>query len=217
MSEQKRRSLTEDAVQAARAGADALFDPSMREAALQAAEEARERFARFLESSTARSREAGPAGLDGPQRASFDRALDAWLDWMRDSAEMAIQLGGPLLADLAGRIRDGDAIAFPTVVAGTATTTTFNVNNDSADPLIGVRFHCGDLRAASEAVIPMECMDFEPAEIDLIEPGTSYYVTTHLRVPEGTAPGVYHGVAMATELSDQHLPVSVDVVPRVVR
>jgi hypothetical protein len=217
VTEQQRRSWADDALDAARAGTDALFDPNIADAALQAAEEARTRFAEFLDASADRRRQAAGPVLDGQQRASFERALDAWLDWLRTSAEMALQLGGPLLNDLADGGRAGDAVAFARTVAGTEATTTFNINNNTADPLVGVRFHCGDLRSSDESVIPMECVTFDPTEIDLIEPATSYYVTARLVLPEGTAAGTYRGVVMATQLTDQHLPVTVEVVPRVVR
>lgn len=226
MDNQRSRSWTEDIVEAARAGTGALFDPEatgellddVAREAMRGIAEARERFAGFLDGAPRPQSDGGnPASSDvfsREQRASFERAVDAFSDWFRVSAETAFQLAEPFVRSLTQSQGLG-GIDFPPTVAGTTATTTFPLGADDTEAVEDVLFHCDDLRSSDELIIPASRITFDPPKVDRIDAGTTHHISVQVDVPEATPPGKYRGVIMATQFPDTHFPILLEVVPRV--
>jgi hypothetical protein len=158
-----------------------------------------------------------PSQLAGEDRSAFRqlrgdlaRAVDANLDLVR----RAFDLYAGAVDRLLGGDPDTDSRHFqmPAVLPGHQASSTLWIHNTTAAPASGLRVHGSDLVSHKRDTIPADAWRFEPAEIDIAPPGSSLPVAVDLQVSGDTAPGIYHGQVLVTNLPGEYMTVEIEVV-----
>jgi hypothetical protein len=143
-------------------------------------------------------------------RADLARAVDANLDLVRRAFD--------LYAGAVDRFLGADAEAdtrhfqMPPVLPGHGASSTLWIHNTTAAAASGLRLHGSDLVSHNRDTIPADAWRFEPTEIDIAPPGSSLPVAVDLQVSGDTAPGIYRGQVLVTNLPSEYMTVEIEVV-----
>lgn len=202
MSSFDQRSWAEDAVDAARAGAEAFFTGVAGDAradgirtALEATQRLGELFTRAASFGPGRGDPAFDEEGYRTFRAETERMFDAWIDVMRSSFETMMSVADrTFLADREDRIAPADAIRLGPVLPGESTASTLWVRNPTDGPLIGVNLQSTPLVSSAGDLITEEQLTLSESTIEFIEPGSSRAVSVRLQTRADAMPGLYRGV-----------------------
>ncbi len=135
--------------------------------------------------------------------------LELWGEWMRllvdaaaDSAEVA--LGPPS--------RGGaDHLSLGPAKPGASVSGRTWLHVLDGPPTAPARLTATALTAADGSTIDPGTIAFEPAVLDTFDLRSSQEIVVTVDLPEGTAPGPYHGHILATGLPELSLPVRIEV------
>ena len=142
-------------------------------------------------------------------RGDAERMLELWGEWMRllldaaaDSAEVAL---GPPSRGGADRLSLG-----PAKPGGSVSGRTW-LHVLDGPPTAPARLTATALTAADGSTIDPGAIAFEPAVLGTFDLRSSQEIVVTVDLPEGIAPGPYHGHILATGLPELSLPVRIEV------
>jgi hypothetical protein len=201
MSSFDQSSWAEDAVAAARAGAEAFLSSSGAEAradGIRTALEATQRLGELFTRASFFGPSRGSEGFDEDGyrrfRAESERMFDAWIDVMRSSFTTMMSVADrAFLADRRQRADRTDAVRLGPVLPGESTASTLWVRNPTDSPLVGVVLGRTPLVSDVGDLITEDQLTLSRSEIDVIDPGSSRAVSVRLHTRADALPGVYRG------------------------
>jgi hypothetical protein len=144
-------------------------------------------------------------GVDARRmRAEAERLIDLYADWTRALVQAAVDA-----AD--GGRPAGEGLSLGPVEPGGSAEASVWLHLLEGPAAGMTTLRATDLVAHHGGAIPSAAVHFDPASLDTAKPRTSQQVVVGLTVPQGTAPGPYHGHILATGVPEVSLPLRVDV------
>jgi hypothetical protein len=144
-------------------------------------------------------------GVDARRmRAEAERLIDLYADWTRALVQAAVDA-----AD--GGRPAGEGLSLGPVEPGGSAEASVWLHLLEGPAAGMTTLRATDLVAHHGGAIPSAAVRFDPASLDTANPRTSQQVVVGLTVPQGTAPGPYHGHILAIGVPEVSLPLRVDV------
>ncbi len=193
------RSWADEAIDAARAGAEAILGEDAMQARTDGMRAAFDATRRFGELFTPLGRTSSPeedvTSDDRYRRfrADTERMFDAWVDVARAAFDASMDAIDRVYRTQPGTPRADDAVRFAPIVAGESTTTTLWLRNPTDGPLVGVQLSCSALVSETGDVITADRIEMAPVTVDVVEARSFVPVSVRLRSRPDTMPGSYRG------------------------
>jgi hypothetical protein len=140
-------------------------------------------------------------------RADADRIVELSADVTRLLIDTTLGMAEDAVGDRASAV----AAVLGPVASGSSTHTTVWLHVLDGPSSGTARLHCSPLVHHTGAVLPPDVVTFAPGSVDTAFLRTSIRVEVTATVPDGTAPGLYHGVVQAIGLPEVALPLRVEV------
>jgi hypothetical protein len=141
-------------------------------------------------------------------RADAERVLELWGESMRVLFDVAADAAE---AGVAGQDGAGDRLLLGPVPPGAPAVGRAWLHVLDGPPGPPARLRATAFTAHDGAAIEAGAASFEPPMLDSFALRSSQEVLVTIEVPEATAPGLYHGHILASDLPEVSLAVSVQV------
>lgn len=154
-------------------------------------------------------------GSDGSMRklqADMVQATDAYLSLMGQFSEASLRLFDTTRWWQPSGAEHDDLL-LPQVAPGGRASARVWLHNTTASTASGLRPWCPGLATHSAGTLPASAVTCQPERIDRLEAGASSEVLVTVAVPDGAAPGTYHGQLLVEGLPDVVFPLRVRVQP----
>lgn len=150
-------------------------------------------------------------------RADAERLVELYADWTRllvdGAASIAEQAAGMAPAAAGpGPSAGGDVLVLGPASAKATTTASAWLHVLDGPSAAPAALHATDLVAHDGSVVPAIAVGTTPTHLETSDARSTSEVRVTVVVPEGTAPGSYHGHLLATGLPEVVLPLRLEVV-----